>query len=58
MSRLDFGQKRVLLETGAADDLATYFARKTKALSLFKQKRKPKHLSLIQQRDLSIPKIT
>lgn len=42
---------------GKANDPVAYFARKAKALSLIKQKRKPKHLSLIQQMDLSIPKI-
>ena len=42
---------------GRADDPIAYFARKAKALSLIKQKRKQKHLSLIQQMDLTIPKI-
>jgi hypothetical protein len=42
---------------GKADDPIEYFARKTKALSLIKQKRKREHLSLIQQMDLTIPKI-
>lgn len=40
---------------GKADDPIEYFARKAKALSLIKQKRPPKHLSLIQQMDLTIP---
>jgi hypothetical protein len=42
---------------GQADDPIAYFARKAKALSLIKQKRKRKHLSLIQQMNLTIPKI-
>jgi len=40
-----------------ADDPIDYFARKAKALSLSKQKRRREHLSLIQQMDLTIPKI-
>jgi hypothetical protein len=42
---------------GKADDLVAYLARKAKALSLIKQKRKRKHLSKIQQMNLTIPKI-
>lgn len=42
---------------GRADDPIEYFTRKAKALSLIKQKRKRKHLSLIQQMELTIPKI-
>ena len=42
---------------GKADDPIDYFARKAKALSLIKQKRKRKHLSLIQQMNLTIPRI-
>lgn len=49
-----FAQAR---QRGKANDPVTYFTRKAKALSLIKQKRKTKHLSLIQQMNLSIPKI-
>ncbi len=42
---------------GKADDPVAYLAHKAKALSLIKQKRRPKHLSLIQQMDLTIPKV-
>jgi hypothetical protein len=42
---------------GKANDPIAYFARKAKALSLIKQKRKRRHLSLIQQMDLTIPRI-
>lgn len=41
----------------AADDPIEYFARKAKALSLIKQKRPARHLSLIQQMELHIPKV-
>lgn len=42
---------------GQANDPIEYFVHKAKVLSLIKQKRRPKHLSLIQQMDLTIPKI-
>lgn len=42
---------------GKADDPIDYFARKAKALSLIKPKRRREHLSLFQQMDLTIPKI-
>lgn len=49
-----FAQAR---HTGKANDPIEYFVRKAKALSLIKQKRRPKHQSLIQQMNLTIPKI-
>jgi SRSO17 transposase len=49
-----FSQAR---QKGQADDPIEYFTRKAKALSLIKQKRKGKHLSLIEQMNLTIPKI-
>jgi len=49
-----FAQAR---QKGQANDPIEYFTRKAKALSLIKQKRKGKHLSLIQQMNLTIPKI-
>jgi hypothetical protein len=49
-----FAQAR---QKGQADDPIEYFTRKAKALSLIKQKRKGKHLSLIEQMNLTIPKI-
>lgn len=42
---------------GKADDPVEYLARKAKDLSLIKQKRPPKHLSLIHKMDLTIPSI-
>lgn len=49
-----FAQAR---QKGQANDPIEYFTRKAKALSLIKQKRRGKHLSLIQQMNLTIPKI-
>lgn len=43
---------------GLAHDPIAYFMHKAKALSLIKQKRKRKHLSLIQQMNLTIPKLS
>lgn len=42
---------------GKADDVVIYLAKKAKALSLVKQKRKRDHLSKIQQMGLTIPRI-
>ena len=41
---------------GHAFDPVEYFARKAKSLSLIKQKRPKKHLSLVEQMNLTIPK--
>ena len=49
-----FAQAR---KRGLASDPIEYFARKAKSLSLVKQKRRPKHLSLIAQMELTIPKL-
>jgi len=43
---------------GLADEVVPYFVRKAKALDIIKQKRPFKHLSLVEQMNLSIPKIT
>jgi len=43
---------------GLADEVVPYFVRKAKALDIIKQKRPLKHLSLVEQMNLSIPKIT
>lgn len=42
---------------GQASDPVEYFARKAKSLSLIKQKRRKKHLSLVEQMNLTIPKL-
>lgn len=42
---------------GDADDPVEYLSRRAKALSLIKQKRRKKHLSLVEQMNLSIPKL-
>lgn len=49
-----FAQAR---KRGLAHDPVEYLARKAKSLSLIKQKRRKKHLSLIQQMELTIPKL-
>jgi hypothetical protein len=49
-----FAQAR---HTGKASDPIDYFVRKAKALSLIKQKRRRDHQSLIQQMNLTIPKV-
>jgi hypothetical protein len=41
---------------GQASDPIEYFVRKAKSLSLIKQKRRKKHLSLVEQMNLTIPK--
>jgi hypothetical protein len=41
---------------GQASDPVEYFVRKAKSLSLIKQKRRKKHLSLVEQMNLTIPK--
>ncbi len=41
---------------GQAIDPVEYFVRKAKSLSLIKQKRRKKHLSLVEQMNLTIPK--
>jgi hypothetical protein len=41
---------------GKAQDVISYFVRKAKDLALIKQKRPLKHLSLVEQMNLSIPK--
>jgi hypothetical protein len=41
---------------GDADDPVEYFCRRAKSLSLIKQKRRKKHLSLVEQMNLTIPK--
>ncbi len=43
---------------GQASDPIEYFARKAHSLSLIKQKRRKKHLSLVEQMNLTIPKLT
>jgi len=50
-----FAQAR---KQGQADDVVAYFVRKAKDLSLIKQKRPLKHLSLVEQMNLTIPKVT
>jgi hypothetical protein len=44
-------------QRGEADNLIEYFVRRADSLSLVKQKRKAKHLSLIEQMNLTIPKV-
>ena len=41
---------------GDADDPVEYLCRRAKSLSLIKQKRRKKHLSLVEQMNLTIPK--
>jgi hypothetical protein len=41
---------------GQASEPVAYFVRKAKSLSLIKQKRRKKHLSLVEQMNLTIPK--
>jgi hypothetical protein len=41
---------------GQASDPVEYFSRKAKPLSLIKQKRRKRHLSLVEQMNLTIPK--
>lgn len=48
-----FAQARL---KGKADNVVTYLVQKAKALSLIKQKRPVKHLSLVEQMALTIPK--
>lgn len=43
-------------QRGLASDPVEYFVRKAKSLSLIKQKRRKKHLSLVEQMNLTIPK--
>jgi hypothetical protein len=43
---------------GQADDVVAYSVRKAKDLSLIKQKRPLKHLSLVEHMNLTIPTIT
>jgi hypothetical protein len=49
-----FAQAR---QKGLTNDLVTYFMHKAKALSLIKAKRPAKHLSLVEQMNLTIPKV-